>query len=779
MAINTLTQNISQAVADFSAIKQAIIEKDVPVPNGTSTSSYAALIASIKGNDVVEAICDSQAQSLNTGEKVLLKRNFTVDSLFNPDIPPCPSSATILPYKNTNDFLVIARDGNAYVFLKYVKTSGDNFQYAQKIGQTINLSPNIEYLSPCPNKNMWVTTKGSGSGTANAVYILYENTVTEQLMYDDWIEISTGANTTSNQTSYAGFSKSGKYLFVGNNTTKVISIYKIQEQEDGNFTFNLYLTFNANQSSSYYPGLICPSEDTDEIFGCGQVIYGIENDTIIVKAAVSNGSGNHFVLIKNNFCIFGTSTGSSLNVYTINSENVLNLSSSTSNLYSFAYSGRWNNFLYGYNVYGNYTGLIRIDADIENGEVPTASQIHSVITGIAFPLSIDGYGFVRNNEMPFIKIENNQCVNISRTSLSGGERTNGNYAIYGVSDTGTLFTNAGVGLLQDGSYKTVNTASAFTSSYASSRCMSAFFKQGQITGVYRVWTTSNISSPLYLYNSTNYTGNKLNSWGTYSTYGSLCDDIISWSSYIYGINEDGSLFEYARENASSFSSRIVTSDYVFTNSQLGTINNETKTVTFQNKSFTVNNFGMYNLVSKDEKYAAVFANNASTVENISFVEIDKENGDILPFTKPAVLLSEMGNVNLLGIQFFYDQHVGFASISGYYLFKYTTSLSDLEFVQFYPRKYVQNQTDLPKGMGLSSSRSYFYEAPFAYAYDSPQQHSPITSTVEIKTSTEYEWTAFLPSRQVYDKTCITGSILEKLTNTQGKNFVKVATITGV
>lgn len=45
----TLSENINRAIADFEAIKQAIINKGVAVPAGTPTSEYGELIGRISG----------------------------------------------------------------------------------------------------------------------------------------------------------------------------------------------------------------------------------------------------------------------------------------------------------------------------------------------------------------------------------------------------------------------------------------------------------------------------------------------------------------------------------------------------------------------------------------------------------------------------------------------------------------------------------------------------------------------------------------------------------
>lgn len=47
----SLQENITQAVSDFANIKQAIIDKGVPINAGTKTSQYADLIKSISGGD--------------------------------------------------------------------------------------------------------------------------------------------------------------------------------------------------------------------------------------------------------------------------------------------------------------------------------------------------------------------------------------------------------------------------------------------------------------------------------------------------------------------------------------------------------------------------------------------------------------------------------------------------------------------------------------------------------------------------------------------------------
>lgn len=52
MAQRTLTENINQAIADFDTIKTAIIEKGVPVPDGTPTSAYGDMISEISGEGV-------------------------------------------------------------------------------------------------------------------------------------------------------------------------------------------------------------------------------------------------------------------------------------------------------------------------------------------------------------------------------------------------------------------------------------------------------------------------------------------------------------------------------------------------------------------------------------------------------------------------------------------------------------------------------------------------------------------------------------------------------
>ena len=50
MAINSLTQNVNQAISDFAGIKQAIVDKGVAIPSGTPTSQYAGKIGQIAGD---------------------------------------------------------------------------------------------------------------------------------------------------------------------------------------------------------------------------------------------------------------------------------------------------------------------------------------------------------------------------------------------------------------------------------------------------------------------------------------------------------------------------------------------------------------------------------------------------------------------------------------------------------------------------------------------------------------------------------------------------------
>lgn len=45
----TLAQNIQRAINDFNSIENAIVQKGVPVPDGTPTSEYAALIGKLPG----------------------------------------------------------------------------------------------------------------------------------------------------------------------------------------------------------------------------------------------------------------------------------------------------------------------------------------------------------------------------------------------------------------------------------------------------------------------------------------------------------------------------------------------------------------------------------------------------------------------------------------------------------------------------------------------------------------------------------------------------------
>lgn len=51
MATKTLSENVTQAIADFGTIKQAIIAKGVSVPAGTPTSQYGTKISQISGGD--------------------------------------------------------------------------------------------------------------------------------------------------------------------------------------------------------------------------------------------------------------------------------------------------------------------------------------------------------------------------------------------------------------------------------------------------------------------------------------------------------------------------------------------------------------------------------------------------------------------------------------------------------------------------------------------------------------------------------------------------------
>ena len=48
MANKTLSENVNQAISDFGAIKQAIVDKGVDVPTGTPTSQYGAKIGEIQ-----------------------------------------------------------------------------------------------------------------------------------------------------------------------------------------------------------------------------------------------------------------------------------------------------------------------------------------------------------------------------------------------------------------------------------------------------------------------------------------------------------------------------------------------------------------------------------------------------------------------------------------------------------------------------------------------------------------------------------------------------------
>ena len=75
MAINTLSQNINQAISDFDGIKTALEGKGISVPDGTKTSAYGALISSISGGDEVEALCTYDTKDAAEGDKVLLNKN--------------------------------------------------------------------------------------------------------------------------------------------------------------------------------------------------------------------------------------------------------------------------------------------------------------------------------------------------------------------------------------------------------------------------------------------------------------------------------------------------------------------------------------------------------------------------------------------------------------------------------------------------------------------------------------------------------------------------------
>ena len=48
MAVNSLSQNINQAISDLNGVKQAIIDKGVEIPSGTKTSEYGAKISEIQ-----------------------------------------------------------------------------------------------------------------------------------------------------------------------------------------------------------------------------------------------------------------------------------------------------------------------------------------------------------------------------------------------------------------------------------------------------------------------------------------------------------------------------------------------------------------------------------------------------------------------------------------------------------------------------------------------------------------------------------------------------------
>lgn len=57
--METITKNIFQTISDFNNIKDAIISKDVIVPNGTPTSLYGELIDSIGNSTIEDSVIDN------------------------------------------------------------------------------------------------------------------------------------------------------------------------------------------------------------------------------------------------------------------------------------------------------------------------------------------------------------------------------------------------------------------------------------------------------------------------------------------------------------------------------------------------------------------------------------------------------------------------------------------------------------------------------------------------------------------------------------------------
>ncbi len=92
--MNTLSENITQAISDFNSIAQAIREKGIDIPSNTPTSSYAGLIRNIKNQPVygVSGLYQSSSELLRTDDAAALgysidNTNGTVESDFDDLFP--------------------------------------------------------------------------------------------------------------------------------------------------------------------------------------------------------------------------------------------------------------------------------------------------------------------------------------------------------------------------------------------------------------------------------------------------------------------------------------------------------------------------------------------------------------------------------------------------------------------------------------------------------------------------------------------------------------------
>ena len=96
MATNTINENVEQAILDFGTIKQAIVDKDVEVPDRTPTSQYATKIGEIQsgGTDDFKNVVEGTATEITLPSNTTKIRDYTFYGLNTLELNSLPSGIT-------------------------------------------------------------------------------------------------------------------------------------------------------------------------------------------------------------------------------------------------------------------------------------------------------------------------------------------------------------------------------------------------------------------------------------------------------------------------------------------------------------------------------------------------------------------------------------------------------------------------------------------------------------------------------------------------------------